>query len=99
VGGVVAVHVASQAVAAQGRHRVGRVVDQLLEGEVHEPPRIQGGLRPGEVPGVALGLPAVRRERHGDQGHQREEAEDEDQDDAPPVPTSPVLSSGTGEHG
>ena len=93
--GVVAVHVALQAVAADGRGGVARVVDDLRQGVVHH--RVGLGERLGlrVAPRADLGLAAGDGERHADQGEQAEHGEDQDEHDAP---ASPAGRSVTDEH-
>ena len=94
---VVAVHIPEDAVAADRRERVVRVVDELRQGVVHQ----LLGPRPvharGEVPRVHQRLAGEGRERDADQRHQGEHAEDQDQHD--PAATGPGPLVATEEHG
>ena len=82
IAGVVAEHVARQAMAPQGRADIAGIGDQLLQGEVHQLVGLGREDRLREVPRVDLALAGEGCEGDPDQGHQGEDRQDQDQDDA-----------------
>ena len=69
--------------AAEGRHRVAGVVDQLRERVVHHLGRVGEDLASAKLRAPTVRLSAEGGERHADQRQQAEHPEDQHQDDAP----------------